>query len=117
MQTPDQTRAEEEFRKEIFLAEQRGKEHAEVSAKLKNHEDRINSQDVLIAKASVAQSELKESINRLYSAFEKSTGIAEARAADAKVAMEKQVSTRTFVLGLVGATTALGGLLAATGHT
>jgi hypothetical protein len=109
--------AEQSFKKEIFLAEQRGKERTEVDARLRNHEERINSLDRLVTKSISVQDELKDSINKLSSSFEKTTAIAEARAADAKIAMEKQVSTRTFVLGLIGATSALGGILAATGHT
>ena len=94
-------------------AEDRAFRRGQASARLKSavdsHEQRLNAINGSIDRLSREVSEMK-------AAFERSVAITAARAQDAKTAAEKQVSTRTFVLGLIGAVIAIGSLLAATGH-
>jgi HKD family nuclease len=88
---------------------QRGQASAQMKGQLESHERRLNAINGSIDRSTQALDALK-------AAFEQNIAIAQARAEDAKTAAEKQVSTRTFLLGLVGAVAAIGTLLAATGH-
>lgn len=94
----------------------RGQAAAQMKGQLEAHEARLNRINGSIDRAARSQAELASEVSSLRASIEKSAAIATARAEDVKLAAEKQVSTRTFVFGLVGAVTAIGTLLAATGH-
>lgn len=95
---------------------QRGQATAKMKGQLDSHEQRLNAINGSIERGAKAQEETNERLKALKAAFETSIAIATARAEDAKTAAEKQVSTRGYVLGLIGAVLAIGTLLAATGH-
>lgn len=95
---------------------QRGQAAAKMKGQLESHEKRLNAINGSIERSTRAQERTNERLDALKNAFEQSIAIASARAEDAKTTAEKQVSTRTFVLGLLGAVAAIGTLLAATGH-
>lgn len=94
----------------------RGQAAAQMKGQLEAHEARLNRINGSIDRSARSQAELASEVSSLRASIEKSAAIATARAEDVKLAAEKQVSTRTFVFGLVGAVTAIGTLLAATGH-
>lgn len=87
----------------------RGQAAAVLKGTVEAHEKRLNAINGSIDRLAHAVGDLK-------GAFERSLAVTQARAEDAKTAAEKQVSTRTFILGLIGAVVAIGTLLAATGH-
>lgn len=95
---------------------QRGQAAAKMKGQLESHEKRLNAINGSIERSASAQERTSERLESLRAAFEQNIAIAQARAEDAKQAAERQVSTRTFLLGLVGAVVAIGTLLAATGH-
>jgi HKD family nuclease len=95
---------------------QRGQESAQMKGQLASHERRLDAINGSIDRSAKAQERMGERLDALKAAFEQNIAIAQARAEDAKQAAERQVSTRTFLLGLAGAVAAIGTLLAATGH-
>lgn len=94
----------------------RGQETTLVKSRLDEHDRRLAAINGSIDKAARKSGELADRVDKLSSLIERNAAIVSARAEDAKQAAEAQVSTRTFVLGLVGAVTAIGALLAGTGH-
>lgn len=94
----------------------RGQASAEMKGQIESHERRLNVINGTIERGTQTTRALAQEISDLRVAFEKSIAIAATRAEEAKNAAEAQVSTRTFVLGLVGAVSAIGVLLAGIGH-
>lgn len=104
----------------IEAAEQRAFERGQNSARLKAeveaHERRLNMINGSIARHAQATENLAATVNNLSADFRQSIAVAQARAKDAAEAAERQVSTRTFLVGLIGAVAAVGLLLVAFGH-
>src|SRR5438445_4797372 len=89
--------AREQERAAITLAEQRGREAAELAGRLDDHSEHLRVLDGSVERSAKELHEVREGLRRLTTAFEQGIAIAAARAQDAKEAAEKQVSTRTFV--------------------
>lgn len=108
----------------LEAAEQRAFERGQQSAKLKaqvdSHERRLNAINGSISRHADEARNLAETVTKLGEDFRTSVAVATARAVEAKEAAkeaaERQVSTRTFVFGLLGAVAAISSVLAATGH-
>lgn len=100
----------------LALAEKRGGEMAKIDARLAEHDRHLEAINGSIGETARGLQQVRSEVNDLRSEFRQSIAIAADRASMAKEAAEAQVSTRTFVLGLVGAVAAIGGLLSATGH-
>lgn len=105
--------AVEEAEQRAFL---RGQQSAVMKTQIESHETRLNAINGSIERGTQVQRGLAQEIADLRVAFEQSIAIAAARAEDAKSAAEAQVSTRTFVFGLIGAVSAIAALLAGLGH-
>lgn len=97
-------------------AYQRGQASMAMQGQIESHERRLNAINGTIERGTQTTRALTQEIADLRNSFEQSVAVTAARAADAKKAAEAQVSTRTFLLGLIGAVTAIGALLAGLGH-
>jgi hypothetical protein len=109
--------ARDQERAAISLAEQRGREAAQLEGRLDEHDKHFAVVNGSIERTAKGLERLEGVVADLAGAFKENAAVTAARAADAKEAAERQVSTRTFVLGLLGAVAAIGALLAGTGHT
>lgn len=108
--------ARDQERTAIELAEQRGREAARLEGRLDDHDKHFKVVNGSIERTARGLERLEGVVAELAASFKENAAVTTARAADAKEAAERQVSTRTFVLGLLGAVAAIGALLAGTGH-
>jgi chromosome segregation ATPase len=97
-------------------AYQRGQATAKLKAQVESHERRLSAVNGSIERNANEMHNLAGTVSKLGEDFRQSVAITADRAQAAREAAERQVSTRTFILGLIGAVVAIGGLLAATGH-
>jgi len=109
-------RSASQERREREEAFQRGRETAMIEARLNGHDARLDAINGSIDRTGNELRSVGEKLSRLDDAFRQSVAVAAARADDAKKDAEKQVSTRTFILGLIGAVAAIGLLLVSAGH-
>lgn len=101
-------------------AYRRGRDQAELTSKLETHfrdddrrfEEIKTSQDA----TTDAVKTVGTNVATLGQKVDTAAAVTAARAQDAKLAAESQVSTRTFLIGLLGAVGTVVAALAATGH-
>ena len=98
----------------------RGAKQAELEGTLKNHfaEDDRRFAELQRGQEHIGTevTEVKETLQEVREQMKRKDVVAETLARATKDAAEKSVSTRTFIVTMVGAVGALSGLLGATGH-
>jgi hypothetical protein len=100
----------------VDLAFKRGAEMAEINARLADHDRHLGAINGSLDALTRETHAVSTRVETLSNKFDQGVAVATARAADAEKAARSQVSARQFYVGLIGAVTALGTLLAATGH-
>lgn len=95
---------------------ERGRESAQLKAQVQSHERRLDAINGSIDRGAKAQEHTASKLRDLTATVERTAAIALARGEDAKLAAEKQVTKREFVLGLISAVAIISGVLAQTGH-
>jgi hypothetical protein len=107
--------AREREKAALELAEQRGREAARLEGRLDDHDKHFTIVNGSIERAARGLERLGRTVDEMAGVIKTQAAVAAARAVDADTAAKKQVSTRTFVFGLVGAVAAIGLLLVGAG--
>lgn len=95
---------------------ERGRRQQEINSRLDDHDRQLRSLAGSTMEIGTRMSGVEKAILTLGDKMERREEVASALAEASKELAAKQVSTRTFLLGLVGAVTAIGALLASSGH-
>ena len=105
--------ASERQRLATDLAWKRGREAGRIDGILEQHEQRLNAINGSVAKTASRLEAMAVAVNKMENAQETRDKIHEALANAVKAAGDKQVTTRQFAFGLIGAVTAISTVLLA----